>query len=61
MLSELNHSQEIHIVTLEDPIEFFHPHGKAAISQRERGKDFSNFADGIARGFAPGSESHSGR
>ena len=47
MLNELNHSQEIHIVTLEDPIEFFHTHGKAAISQRELGKDFPNFADGL--------------
>jgi twitching motility protein PilT len=47
MLNELNHTQEIHIVTLEDPIEFFHPHGKAAISQRELGKDFPNFADGL--------------
>ncbi|HMG06643.1 MAG TPA: ATPase, T2SS/T4P/T4SS family, partial [Chthoniobacterales bacterium] len=47
MLSELNHSQEIHIVTLEDPIEFFHPHVKAAVSQRELGKDFPNFAEGL--------------
>jgi twitching motility protein PilT len=47
MLNELNHSQEVHIVTLEDPIEFFHSHGKAAISQRELGKDFPNFADGL--------------
>jgi twitching motility protein PilT len=47
MLNELNHSQEIHIVTLEDPIEFFHSHGKAAISQRELGKDFPNFANGL--------------
>jgi len=47
MLNELNHTQEIHIVTLEDPIEFYHAHGKAAISQRELGKDFPNFADGL--------------
>jgi twitching motility protein PilT len=47
MLNELNHSDEIHIVTLEDPIEFFHSHGKAAVSQRELGKDFPNFADGL--------------
>ena len=47
MLNELNHTQEIHIVTLEDPIEFFHSHGKAAISQRELNKDFPNFADGL--------------
>lgn len=43
----MNRSEEIHIFTLEDPIEFFHPHGKAAISQRELGKVFSNFADGL--------------
>ena len=47
MLNELNETQEIHIVTLEDPIEFFHTHRKAAISQRELGKDFPNFADGL--------------
>ncbi len=47
MLDELNETQEIHIVTLEDPIEFFHTHRKAAISQRELGKDFPNFADGL--------------
>ena len=47
MLNELNQTQDIHIVTLEDPIEFFHAHGKAAISQRELGKDFPSFADGL--------------
>lgn len=47
MINELNATQEIHIVTLEDPIEFFHAHRKAAISQRELGKDFPNFADGL--------------
>jgi len=47
MLNELNQSQEIHIVTLEDPIEFFHAHGKAAISQRELNKDFQSFAEGL--------------
>ncbi|MEY2574988.1 MAG: twitching motility protein PilT [Verrucomicrobiota bacterium] len=47
LLNELNETQEIHIVTLEDPIEFFHTHRKAAISQRELGKDFPNFADGL--------------
>lgn len=47
MLHELNQSQEIHIVTLEDPIEFFHSHAKAAISQRELSKDFPSFAEGL--------------
>src|SRR5437763_5553481 len=46
MINELNETQQIHIVTLEDPIEFFHTHRKAAISQRELGQDFPNFADG---------------
>ena len=47
MLNELNQTDEIHIVTLEDPIEFFHSHGKAAISQRELNKDFFSFSDGL--------------
>ena len=47
MLNELNRNNEIHILTLEDPIEFMHPHIKAAFSQREMGKDFYTFADGL--------------
>jgi twitching motility protein PilT len=47
MLNELNETQEIHIVTLEDPIEFVHPPGKAAFSQRELGRDFPDFATGL--------------
>ena len=38
---------EIHIVTLEDPIEFMHPHAKATFSQRELGRDFPEFAAGL--------------
>ena len=47
MLNELNQTQEVHIVTLEDPIEFLHPQIKATFSQRELGKDFPNFAIGL--------------
>jgi len=47
MLNELNQTQEVHIVTLEDPIEFMHSHAKAAFSQRELGKDFPDFATGL--------------
>jgi twitching motility protein PilT len=47
LINELNQTQPIHILTLEDPIEFLHPHGRAAISQRELGKDFLTFADGL--------------
>lgn len=47
MLNALNETQEIHIVTLEDPIEFMHTHQKATFSQRELGRDFSEFAQGL--------------
>ena len=47
MLNELNQTSEVHIVTLEDPIEFLHPHLKATFSQRELGRDFSDFAIGL--------------
>ena len=47
MLNEINQEQEIHMVTLEDPIEFLHPHQKATFSQRELGKDFSDFGVGL--------------
>ena len=47
MINELNHTEEMHIVTLEDPIEFFYSKQKAVVSQRELGKDFRSFADGL--------------
>ena len=47
MINELNQTEAIHIITLEDPIEFMHPHGRAAISHRELGKDFPTFAEGL--------------
>ncbi|MDQ2867075.1 MAG: PilT/PilU family type 4a pilus ATPase [Verrucomicrobiota bacterium] len=47
LVNEINTTQQIHIVTLEDPIEFRHVHKQAAISQRELGNDFPTFADGL--------------
>ena len=47
LLDEINKTQEVHIVTLEDPIEFVHPHQRSIFSQRELGKDFPNFAEGL--------------
>jgi twitching motility protein PilT len=47
MLNEINQTQRIHIVTLEDPIEFLHPHGHSVFHQRELGKDFPDFARGL--------------
>jgi twitching motility protein PilT len=47
MLNEINQTNEFHIVTLEDPIEFLHPHLKSTFSQRELGRDFYTFPDGM--------------
>jgi len=47
MLNELNGTQKIHILTLEDPIEFLHPHKQALFNQRQLGKDFRDFASGL--------------
>jgi twitching motility protein PilT len=47
MLNDINQTSEVHIVTLEDPIEFLHPHLKATFSQRELGRDFYTFPAGL--------------
>ena len=47
LLNILNETRDIHIVTLEDPIEFQHQHKKGVVNQRELGKDFPTFADGL--------------
>ena len=47
MLNGLNEEHAMHIVTLEDPVEFMHPHKAATFCQREMGKDFSGFALGL--------------
>ncbi len=47
LLNELNETKSIHIVTLEDPVEFVHPQKKATFNQREMGNDFSTFSAGL--------------
>jgi twitching motility protein PilT len=47
VLDEINESKSVHVVTLEDPIEYQHPHKKATFNQRELGLDFDNFANGL--------------
>ena len=47
VLNEINHASKIHVVSLEDPIEFLHPHLQSTFSQRELGRDFFNFPDGL--------------
>jgi twitching motility protein PilT len=47
LLNEVNRNHEYHVVTLEDPVEFLHPQLKCTFSQRELGRDFYHFADGL--------------
>jgi len=47
LLNEINSTSKVHIISLEDPIEFLHPQIKSTFSQRELGRDFFNFADGL--------------
>ena len=47
LLNEMNEKKSIHIVTLEDPVEFVHQQKRATFNQREMGSDFSSFAAGL--------------
>ncbi len=47
LLDKINNEKSVHVVTLEDPIEFVHPHKKATFNQRELGNDFDSFATGL--------------
>ncbi len=47
VLNEISHTKAIHIITLEDPVEFIHPHDKATFNQRELGTDFDSFSNGL--------------
>jgi twitching motility protein PilT len=47
LIDEMNQTKAVHIVTLEDPIEFIHNHKKATLNQRELGNDFDTFANGL--------------
>ncbi|MBP9020665.1 MAG: PilT/PilU family type 4a pilus ATPase [Syntrophobacterales bacterium] len=47
ILDEINEEQAVHIITLEDPVEFSHTHKKATFNQREMGTDFDTFASGL--------------
>ncbi len=44
MVDAINREREEHILTIEDPIEFMHPHRKCIVNQREIGSDAPDFA-----------------
>ncbi len=47
LIDMINEEQKVHIVTLEDPVEYVHPHKSATVNQRELGIDFDTFASGL--------------
>lgn len=47
ILHEINKNEPVHIITLEDPIEYIHQPIKATVTQRELGTDFSSYAEGL--------------
>jgi twitching motility protein PilT len=47
VLNEINLVKPIHIVTLEDPVEYVHTHNKSTFNQRELGSDFDTYANGL--------------
>jgi twitching motility protein PilT len=49
MIDYLNETFDHHIITIEDPVEFYHPHKKSTINQRELGVDVPTFAEAIRR------------
>ena len=49
MINYLNENRDGHIITIEDPIEYYHPHKKCIVTQREIGVDVPSFAEAIRR------------
>ncbi|OGP62462.1 MAG: twitching motility protein [Deltaproteobacteria bacterium RBG_13_49_15] len=47
ILEDVNERKSVHVVTLEDPIEYQHSHKKSTFNQRELGTDFDTFAHGL--------------
>src|SRR5689334_4689242 len=49
MINWINENFDRHIITMEDPIEYYHPHKKSIVVQREIGVDVPNFAESLRR------------
>ena len=49
MVNFINNNYDRHIITLEDPIEYYHKHIKCTVNQREIGVDVPEFKEGIRR------------
>lgn len=51
MIDFINIEEDVHIITIEDPIEYYHIHKKGIIAQRELGVDVGSFSEAIRRGL----------
>lgn len=49
MINYINDTVDHHIITLEDPIEYYHKHKKCTINQREIGVDVPSFPEALRR------------
>jgi len=49
MIDAVNTSLDRHIITIEDPIEYYHSHKKSIVNQREVGVDLPSFSEGLRR------------
>lgn len=49
MIDVINQERGVHVVTVEDPIEFYHTPKKSLVTQREVGSDVPSFAEAIRR------------
>jgi twitching motility protein PilT len=47
ILDKINEELSVHVVTLEDPVEYLHPHKKSTFNQRELGLDFDSYSSGL--------------
>jgi len=47
VIDVVNHERAVHIMTIEDPIEFMHAHDRAMVNQRELGADTKTFANAL--------------
>jgi twitching motility protein PilT len=49
MINYINETRDGHIITIEDPIEYYHPHKHCIVTQREVGVDVPSFSEAIRR------------
>jgi twitching motility protein PilT len=49
MIDWINTHRDVHIITIEDPVEYYHTHRKSQVTQREVGNDVPSFAEAMRR------------